>query len=458
MDVNTRIVYGKPLYEFVKRRVNVKPKFDKTEIICYNLEIILKHLGVSMNSYRKIQAIALGVIALILVGAIVAITMNQNPEQIKTEVAVESRPHSIGVSADLEDAWALMFSTKIGVEKTAEEMVAAARAIKSDIDLSDEEDDDMDDDDTALDLVLIENETTATRDSATQKKWAKRVMANVSDYLVIRKSESSSSKALAKMLPDTVVTLVKKGKSWTKVKSGDITGYVFTKYCVFGNDAYNQYKKNCKKYAVVKSDVEALNVRETASIDADVIKTLAAGEKLEYVAETDLSTDWVAVKCDDKTGYVAAEYVTIKRKWSSPVKPEDEKAEQNDDSDKSEAVNEPYEATKSEKKLLAAIIQCEAGYVKDYKGKVAVGAVVLNRVRASRWPNTIKEVIYQKGQFSPASSGALQRVLDKGLSVADCMDAAEDALKGVDPTNGAQSFTYASTGKKGVVIGTVVFY
>lgn len=416
-----------------------------------------------MKLYKKIQVIALVAISLILAGAIVAINMNRQPEEIKTEVATESRPHSIGVSADLEEAQALMFSTKICVEKTSDEMVAAARAIKADVDpdSADSDDEELEDDDEDAELVLIENDATATRDTATQKKWAKRVMANVSDYLAIRKSASSSSKMLAKMHSDTVVTLVEKGKSWTKIKSGDITGYVYTKYCVFGNDAYKQYKNNCKKYAVVKDGVETLNVRAEASTDAEIVAMLAAGEKLEYVAVDGLATEWVAVKSGDKTCYVAAEFVTVKRKWSAPVKVEEEKTDTDDGSDKkddSDTSHEPYQATKAEKKLLAAIIQCEAGYVKDYKGKVAVGAVVLNRVRSSKWPNTIKDVIYQKGQFSPASSGSLKRVLDNGLKVADCMDAAEDALRGVDPTKGAHSFTYASTGKKGVVIGTVVFY
>ncbi len=56
------------------------------------------------------------------------------------------------------------------------------------------------------------------------------------------------------------------------------------------------------------------------------------------------------------------------------------------------------------RKLLAALIYCEAGN-QPYEGQVAVGAVVMNRVRSGSYPNTISEVIYQSGQFGPAMTG-----------------------------------------------------
>lgn len=72
--------------------------------------------------------------------------------------------------------------------------------------------------------------------------------------------------------------------------------------------------------------------------------------------------------------------------------------------------------TEAELRLMSAIIFCEAG-AESYKGKVAVGIVVMNRVRSNQFPNTIQEVIYQKGQFSPVSNGMLKKTLalyDKG--------------------------------------------
>ena len=63
--------------------------------------------------------------------------------------------------------------------------------------------------------------------------------------------------------------------------------------------------------------------------------------------------------------------------------------------------------------LLAALIQCEAGE-EPYEGQVAVGAVVMNRVRSGAYPNTVKGVIYASGQFTPAGSGQVGRVVASG--------------------------------------------
>lgn len=94
-------------------------------------------------------------------------------------------------------------------------------------------------------------------------------------------------------------------------------------------------------------------------------------------------------------------------------------------------------------KLLAALIYCEAGN-QCYEGKVAVGAVVLNRIESRRYPNTLEGVIYQRGQFTPARSGKLARVLRSGKIPSSCYKAAQDALNGADPVNGALYFNTRS--------------
>lgn len=93
----------------------------------------------------------------------------------------------------------------------------------------------------------------------------------------------------------------------------------------------------------------------------------------------------------------------------------------------------------SEVKLLAALIYCEAGN-QPYEGMVAVGAVVLNRMESRRFPNSLEGVIYQRGQFTPAMTGKLARVLKSGKVPSSCYDAAEDAFEGQDPVNGALFF------------------
>ena len=111
-------------------------------------------------------------------------------------------------------------------------------------------------------------------------------------------------------------------------------------------------------------------------------------------------------------------------------------------------------ADSSDLNLLAAIIYCEAGN-QSREGKVAVGAVVLNRVASASFPNSISEVVYQAGQFTPAYSGALASALASGVP-SDCVEAARAALNGENPVGGALYFNTGSG--TGVKIGAHQFY
>ena len=104
--------------------------------------------------------------------------------------------------------------------------------------------------------------------------------------------------------------------------------------------------------------------------------------------------------------------------------------------------------------LLAALIYCEAGN-QSREGKVAVGAVVMNRIASSSYPGTIRDVIYQKGQFSPAITGWLDQVLASGAP-GECYEAAQAALNGENPVPGALYFN--TSAGKGTKIGAHWFY
>lgn len=80
--------------------------------------------------------------------------------------------------------------------------------------------------------------------------------------------------------------------------------------------------------------------------------------------------------------------------------------------------------------LLACCIYGEARG-EPYKGQVAVGAVVLNRVKSASFPNTIAGVIYQPGAFSCVDDGQINLTPDE-----TAMNAARDAMNGWDPTGG----------------------
>ena len=110
-------------------------------------------------------------------------------------------------------------------------------------------------------------------------------------------------------------------------------------------------------------------------------------------------------------------------------------------------------AAQAEKELLASLIFCEAGN-QPYEGQVAVGAVVMNRVKSGVYPDTISDVIYQSGQFTPAMTGWLDTVLANSGYTDSAMQAAEDALAGSNPVGDC---LYFSTGGGGYQIGDHYF-
>ena len=86
----------------------------------------------------------------------------------------------------------------------------------------------------------------------------------------------------------------------------------------------------------------------------------------------------------------------------------------------------------SDVQLMARAINGEARG-EPYEGQVAVGAVILNRVKSSKFPNTIAGVIYEPGAFTAVSDGQINQPIAEGSTV---YKAAQDALNGWDPTGG----------------------
>lgn len=110
-----------------------------------------------------------------------------------------------------------------------------------------------------------------------------------------------------------------------------------------------------------------------------------------------------------------------------------------------------------DRKLLASIIYCEAGG-ESYAGKLAVGAVVMNRVLSSKYPDTVVGVVYQKSQFSPVASGRLELVLTNNKATAACYQAADEAMKGMTNVGQCLYFRRPVEGLVGINIGNHVFY
>ncbi len=144
----------------------------------------------------------------------------------------------------------------------------------------------------------------------------------------------------------------------------------------------------------------------------------------------------------DSTEYVSSTVENVAKKGEKKAQKKREKKEAEE------------RARREAEELLAAIIFCEAGN-QPYKGQVAVGAVILNRVQSSSYPNTIEAVIYQKGQFGPARTGKLDRVRNSKGYTSTALKAAKAALNGEDPVEGC---LYFGCGNKGIKIGAHYFH
>lgn len=314
--------------------------------------------------------------------------------------------------------------------------------------------------------------------------WKKAVMADVKDSLNVRAEANEDAEVVGSLFKGSKAQVVQKGPEWTKIKSANVEGYVKTEYCVFGADALALAKEVCETKATAETDT--LRIREEMNTESKIVDTLDKGESIKVDTNAVTEEGWVAVISNSKTCYVSEEFVDVemktvkaltveeqeeikraeeearrkaeeaRRKAEAAKKAEQAKKEQQSQKKPSYTQGESVSANVDEVKLLAAIIQCEAGG-ESYEGQVAVGAVVMNRVKSSRFPNTIKEVIYQKNQFSPVKSGSLARRLS-GTIKQSCYDAAREALAGADNTGGALFFRMKNLGKTGLIIGCHVFY
>ena len=278
------------------------------------------------------------------------------------------------------------------------------------------------------------------------------VMANVKDAVNVREEANEEAAAVGKLYKNCGGVILDRKDGWTYLESGDLKGWAKDEYLFFGEEAQQLWQEVGTLKATVKTD--ALRVRKEASEEAGVYGLLELNQTI--VAKEEMG-DWVLVQYDDDTeGYVSAEYVDVefyveKGKTNEQIKKaEEEKAKKKLTENRGAVPVGVNDVT-----LLAALIQCEAGS-ESYEGKLAVGAVVMNRVRSGGYPNTVSEVIYARGQFPPATNGKVAAVIARGPSAA-CVQAAQQAISGATNVGGATHFRRAGS-TPGIVIGNHVFW
>ena len=313
-----------------------------------------------------------------------------------------------------------------------------------------------------------------------QQEWQTKLMPKVEESLNVRAQADEQSDIVGKLYKGSVADIVENDGTWAHIKSGNVDGYVNVSYCVTGTDALSYAYDTCGEIVTVNTD--GLRVRETADTNSKALEVADQGKTYQVDRAAQAPDGWIAVVSDSQTGYIAADYATRSLNTRVGITIEEEQAQiaaqkeaerkaaeekaaaeaakaaqkntsENTSSKKAETTQgEAVSAGADDLTLLAAIIECEAGG-ESYECQLAVGAAVINRVKSSSYPNSISGVIYQKGQFGPASSGKLARKL-RGRISSSCYSAAQEAMSGVDNTGGCTSFNDHGSG---ISIGNMKF-
>lgn len=296
-----------------------------------------------------------------------------------------------------------------------------------------------------LNLYLIPEEE--------EEQQSTLVMANVTSALNVRRDASVESDKVGMLYKDCGGTILERKDGWTKIQSGNIIGWASDEYLLFGDEALELANDVGKMIATI--DTQALRVRKAPSTEASILGNLPRGEIVEVLSEAE--DGWVCVDYEGKDGWVSGEYVALDFVIDSGETMEEIKAREEAEREAKRHVNYGQYTTDADTTLLlAALIYCEAGG-ESYEGQVAVGAVVMNRVRSSAYPDSIHGVIYASGQFTPAMNGKVNRVYEAGNIKESCIRAAEEALSGVSNVGDCTHFR-RNNGRDGIVIGNHVFY
>lgn len=293
----------------------------------------------------------------------------------------------------------------------------------------------------------------------TEEDWSNRLMATVEENLNVRTEPSTEAALAGKLRKGDVADILEGIDGWYKIKSGNLVGFVSSEFCVVGDEAKAYAHDICTLYA--KPVESGLRVRTEPSTESGILDVVAEEDKIKVNKDAQMQEEWVEVVFDGESGFVHKDFVNLELNLTSGITVEEEAAliaaqKEQEAKAAGKTKGKGVAAGGDDVTLLGAIIQCEAG-VGNYDALLAVGAVVCNRAKRGYGGGSIRGVIYQPGQFPPATSGKMASLLNGGVN-GRCLQAAREALSGVDNTGGAVNFRPASSGAGGRVIGGNVFF
>lgn len=266
------------------------------------------------------------------------------------------------------------------------------------------------------------------------------------DMLDIHAEANTASAVIGQVMEDGHVAILTKYNDWVQIQAGEIAGWV---------PAENLVETEISNEEAVAANEQVIAERTGATASEDEFfaeeevqqdETAALQAEASEAAQNEIEE----VQTAEEAAQLEAEAQAKAAEEAARLAAEAQQAALAAQAAQTAAVSA------EELKLLANIIYCEAGS-ESYVGKVAVGNVIMNRVKSASQPNTITEVVYAKGQFSPVRNGSLQRALSSDKADAACYQAAIEALAGAQPVGG-KLFFRRNNGRSGQVIGHHVFY
>ena len=298
------------------------------------------------------------------------------------------------------------------------------------------------------------------------------------DMLDIHAEANTASAVIGQVMEDGHVAILAKYNDWVQIQAGEIAGWVPAENLVeteISNEeavAANEQVIAERTGATASEDEffaeEEVQQDETAALQAEAseaaqneIEEVQAAEeaaRIEAEAQAKAAEEAAQLAAEAQAKAAAEEAARIAAEAQAKAAAEEAAriAAESQQAALAAQAAQTAAISSEELKLLANIIYCEAGS-ESYVGKVAVGNVIMNRVKSASQPNTITEVVYAKGQFSPVRNGSLQRALSSDKADAACYQAAIEALAGAQPVGG-KLFFRRNNGRSGQVIGHHVFY
>lgn len=203
-------------------------------------------------------------------------------------------------------------------------------------------------------------------------------------------------------------------------------------HILFTSESMGDFLNNAE-YVTTISDYDRNMLKDFQTVTLD-IKTKEEGllSQYEELASLEKTLNEKEEALREKISSTSGELATYKIQLAQ-AKAAEEALKQAQDSETSGSIGgdtgdaPSVNASVSDIALMAGILQCEAG--NSYEGMIAVGTVIMNRIASSKFPDTLKEVVYQKGQFGPAMTGKLDRVLAQGPN-SSSYKAAKEVLGG----------------------------